>query len=313
MSHDSVVLITGATGFIGSHLLQRFLSEGYSVIALTSGENNKWRLPQDQTRLTVRQADIADENAVASVFTELRPDLVYHLAAGGVRADVEGGDTTFGVNVVATLGLARAALRHGVERFIHIGSGFELRAAAVPLDESAKIGSTNYYGATKAAATVLLEYLERVEELPLVICRPFSVYGPGENPGRFVPYVIRQALRGEAMELTMGTQMRDYLFVADLVDGLFRAKNAPIGSCFHFGAGPQGAYSIRSVVETILRLTGAPADLALWGKRTPPRPEPQYFVADTSEAQNRLRWQAKTLLEDGLTQTIQYYRDNQTG
>lgn len=312
MSSDSTVLITGAAGFIGSHLSRHFLSEGFAVVALVRSDSSARHLPEDQPHLSVRQADIADESAVDSVFADLRPRLVYHLAAGGVRADAGAKDTNFEVNVAATMGLARAAIRHGVDRFIHVGSGFELKAAAVPLDESAKIGSTNYYGATKAAATVLLEYLERVEGLPLVLCRPFSVYGPGESPSRFVPYVIRQALQGDSMELTMGTQVRDYLFVADLVDGLFRARNAPSGSVFHFGAGPQGACSIRAVVETILRLTDAPSGLALWGKRTPPRPEPQYFVADTSEAQNRLRWQARTLLEDGLAQTIQYYRNNQT-
>ena len=308
MTNGSPYLVTGATGFIGSHLVKRLLEEGLSVVALTSGGANRWRLPPAHDRLIVREVNIADEPALESLFSEFAPEYVYHLAAGGVRADAAGGDAAFAVNVSATLGLARVAIRHPVSRFVHVGSGFELRPQAVPLNESAPTGSANYYGATKAAAAVLLEYMERAEDLPLVVCRPFSVYGAREDPARFVPYVIRQALRGEKMELTLGTQVRDYLYVTDLVDGLFRARNAPVGARFHFGSGPQGACSVRDVVGTVLRLVGADPGLALWGRRVPPRPEPQYFVADTAEAQVRLRWQARTILEEGLAQTVDYYR-----
>ena len=309
MSHDSVCFVTGATGFIGSHLVDRLLSEGLTVVALTSGETNRWRLPPSHEGLTVRTADLANNAAMDSLFSEFAPGTVFHLAASGVRADAAQKDTAFTVNVAATLNLARTAARHNVNRFVYVGSGFELRPQAVPLNEQASLGSANYYGATKAAATVFLEYMERSEGLPLIVCRPFSVYGTREDATRFVPFIVQKALRGEPMELTLGTQVRDYLFVSDLVDGLFRAKNAPVGSVFHFGAGPQGACSVRMVVETVLRLTGFDPSLALWGKRTAPRPEPQYFVADSAAAQMRLGWLAKVSLNDGLAQTIEYYRD----
>lgn len=314
MRQVGTVLVTGASGFIGAHLVRRLVAEGFSVVGLYTNSDNLCRLAGVRNRLVFHQTDLRNTSQLTELFGQYRFKWVFHLAAHGVRAELDTVEDVVRVNTLATVALARTALEHGVDRFVHMGSGFEYRPQAHPIDESIPLVPLNFYGATKAAALVLIDYLYRVEGLPLVTFRPFSVYGPGEHPSRFVPYVIGRALALEPIDLTHGLQIRDYLFVEDVVDALLKGAShrSAVGETYNLGAGPQGAYPIRRVVETILRLTGAPPNLPRYGAGNRPRLEPPYFVADSSKAQVHLGWQSNTSIEDGLARTVAWYRDNTT-
>lgn len=305
------MLVTGSTGFLGSHLVRRLRRHGVPVVGTYVVPDELDRLSElrDDEDLILCRVDLRQHCQVDDLFGSWSFHCVFHLAASGVRAEEDSRHEVIEVNTAATASLARTALAHGVRRFVHVGSGFEYEPQEKPIDESAPVRPSNLYGATKAAAFLLLDYLNRVEGLPLVVFRPFSMYGPGEHPSRLVPHVVAKALRGESIDLTHGTQIRDYLFVEDVVDALVVGyeRAAAVGGVYNLGSGEQSACTIRTVVELALKAAGAPTDLARFGAIPSKRPEPPFFVADTGKARRELGWAPHVSLEEGLARTVDWF------
>ena len=214
------VLVTGASGFIGTHLVASLVRQGLDVVSVS----RKSGFQEDKRHFRV---DLCDTAAVQRLFRQFNFSSVVHLAAAGVSEETENIEGLVAVNTLATGAFARIALAHKVQRFVYVGSAFEYRPQAHPMDESTPLGAPNLYGASKAAGWMMLDSLFRLEGLPLVTLRPFSVYGPGENPAKLVPYVIAQALQSEPIRLTLGSQVRDYVFVDDVVDALRLGLTGP--------------------------------------------------------------------------------------
>ena len=313
MSAPDKVLVTGATGFIASHLVRALTGRDLEVVGVDLPQQGPHRLCDIADAVTLETLDLRDSAQLQSLFERHAFKAVYHLAAGGVRVEAESYGDMMDVNVLATVRLARLAREHGTGRFVYMGSGFEYEPIDSPANESVPVTPVNFYGATKAAANLMLDELSRMEGLPLTVFRPFSVYGPSESPTRFIPYVIAGALKGEPMELTHCTQVRDYLFVEDVVQALLTVVDNPAspGGVYNLGAGPQGAGPIRTVVETVLHITGASSDLARFGVVQRTRPEPPYFVADISKARTCLGWHPRVTLEDGLARTVDSFKAKQ--
>jgi len=301
------ILVTGSAGFIGSHLIRWLVRAGFDVVGTINVDGSQ-RLANLGDKAKIEHLDLRDNTAMDTLFRKYEFDSIFHLAAAGVRAGSGSVTDVLAVNTLATIKMATLAQSQDIKRFIFVGSGFEYEPQDHPLDENSVVRPINFYGATKAAASIVLDELCRMEQLPLVIARPFSVYGPSENRSRFIPYVIAQALAREKMELTHCTQVRDYLYVDDLVEGLASMVTRPAtpGSIYNLGSGSQSANPIRKVVETILELTGASPELAVFGATERSRPEPSYFVADSSKAQTDLGWSPRIGLREGLRQTIKW-------
>lgn len=301
----SPILVTGASGFIGSHLVRSLVAAGAAVTGLCSSRSPV----APPAGLTYARADLRDPQALAALFAATPFRTVFHLAAHGVQQENDGGLSTVEVNTLGAFSLARAALSVPVERFIYCGSALEYRPQSEPISESAPLGSQTLYGASKAAGWLLLDYLVRMESLPLITVRPFTAFGPGEADTKLIPYVIRNALRGQPMQFTAGTQIRDYLYVSDAVEALRLAaeKGAP-GDVFNIGAGPKGARTVRSIVEAILEITGAPASLVRFGDAVRSRKDAACLVCDPSRARTQLGWKQQVSFEAGLKETIEWYR-----
>ncbi|MDQ2900200.1 MAG: NAD-dependent epimerase/dehydratase family protein [Acidobacteriota bacterium] len=270
------ILITGASGFIGPHLLRRLAPEDPVTCAALSN--------------------------LEPLFESHRFTHVYHLAAAGVRAESERAQPCVSCNTLGTFELARMAVRFGVERFVFVGSGFEYRPQATPTDESAPLQASNLYGASKAAGWMLLDYLRREEGLPLVTVRPFAVYGPGEHPSKLIPYVLARARERKPIRLGGGEQIRDYLHVDDVIDALIAAGNRPeaVGRVYNLGGGAANALSVRVIVHRILDLVEAPVSLCEFGAALRPRTDPAYLVANPARAAAELQWRARVTLDAGL-------------
>lgn len=310
MSAGSSVLVTGASGFIGSHLTRRLLAEGFPVVATYRNPEQLYRLEAVQRRVVLARVDLLDREAVEALFHAHRFRWVVHCAAHGVRAEWGSGNEVVDMNVGATVTLATLAAQAEVERFVYIGSGFEYEPRACPIAEDAPLRPVNLYGAAKAAGWVVLDCLQRIHGLPLVTVRPFSVYGPGEHPRKFVPHVITAALRRESIPLTHGYQVRDYVFVEDVVEAIILAIRqwGGVGRVYNVGAGPQGAMSIRVLAETVVRLCGASENLIRYGEVESKRPEPLVLVADPTRASVELGWRPRVSLDEGLRVTIEWYQ-----
>jgi UDP-glucose 4-epimerase len=300
------ILVTGAAGFIGSHLVRSLVSTGAAATGLFSPRSPA----QCPAGCAAAHADLRDTRAIEALFTTTPFRTVFHLAAHGVRQESDGGIAAVEVNTLATFSLARCALKNGAARFIYCGSGFEYLPQSTPVAETAPLGSCTLYGASKAAGWLLLDYLARMEGLPLLTVRPVSVFGPAESDTKLVPYVIRHALRRQPMQLTAGTQVRDYLYVSDVVDALLLAadKGEP-RDVFNIGSGPEGARTVRSIVEAILEITGAPYSLACFGDAVRSRAEPPYLVCDPSRARTKLGWTQRVSFGEGMRRTVDWHRE----
>jgi dTDP-glucose 4,6-dehydratase len=264
----------------------------------------------------IETADLRDPGSFESLFATYRFGTVFHLAAQGVQAasaaeGARAGDYALEIassNALGSMALAQAALRHGVKTFVYCGSGLEYESGDLPVDESAPLSAPNLYGASKAAGWLLLDYLCRVEGLPLTTVRPFTVFGPAESDRKLIPYVIGKALRRETLQLGPGTQVRDYVYVSDVVDALILAaggENAA-GEVFNIGSGVSEARTIRAVVETTLDMIGAPRSLCRFGEERRSRPDPAALVANSADAMARLGWKPRVSLEAGLARTIRF-------
>jgi len=297
------VLVTGASGFLGRRVVRALVRQGFDAVSVfrTTGF--------DEDRRHFR-LDLRDTAALQKLFRQFRFSAVIHLAASGVSAEAENFEDMVAINTLASAALARTALASGIERFLYVGSGFEYRPQAHAMDESTPLGAPNLYGASKAAGWMLLDTLHRVEGLPLVTVRPFSIYGPGENPAKLVPYTILQALHREPIRLTLGSQVRDYVFVEDVVEALRLALGAPsaVGQVYNIGAGPHDARSVRQLLEEILSLMGAPRRLCWFDRSSRGRRDPPYLVSDPTKAHVELGWRPRVTLEDGLARTIAWYK-----
>jgi len=297
------VLVTGASGFIGTHLVASLVRQGLDVVSVS----RKSGFQEDKRHFRL---DLCDTAAVQKLFRQFNFSSVVHLAAAGVSQETENFEGLVAVNTLATGAFARIALANKVQRFVYVGSAYEYRPQAHPMDESTPLGAPNLYGASKAAGWMMLDSLFRLEGLPLVTLRPFSVYGPGENPAKLVPYVISQALRSEPIRLTLGSQVRDYVFIDDVVDALRLGLTGPAsaGHVYNIGAGPLEAKSVRQFVEEILGAMGAPLRLCWFDRAARSRLDPPYLVSDPTRAHIELGWRPRVRCEEGLARTLEWYK-----
>jgi len=251
-------------------------------------------------------ADLRNPASLESLFATYRFRSVFHLAACGVQDGSASPADMVSVNAAGSLSLAQIALRYDVARFVYCGSGLEYECLDAPVCESAALSAANLYGASKASGWLLLDYLRRIEGLPLTTVRPFTVFGPAESECKLIPYAIGKALRREPLQLTAGTQIRDYVYVSDVVEALILAAASDVtGAVFNIGSGTSGARTVRQVVETTMDLVGAPRSLCRFGEARRSRPDPPRLVANPTRAITQLGWRPRISLEEGLLRTIQ--------
>lgn len=306
------ILVTGATGFIGSHLVAGLVHQGATVYVLQRASSNLTRLQLHGVLGDVQtvQADMIDPVSIQEALRAVRPNLVYHLATYGVRAHEQDLSTATSVNILGAANLVDACHQAEVGRLVWLGSGFEYALRPDPIDESVPMEPVSLYGATKVAAGQLADYYRRMKGLDIVTVRLFSAFGPMEHPSRFIPLVITRGLSGEPVSLTAGTQERDYLYVDDVVTGLIRAGESQAAHKATFNLGSGEPASIRQIAETIADLLPAPVELS-FGEMVRNRPEPSRMVADPTRLRG-LGWKPVFSLRDGLLRTIEWYASNRS-
>ena len=299
------VLITGAAGFLGSHLVPRLIEEGAEVCVLDQPDARRWGLLERTDLAATLRADVRTlaEPAHDGVLGDV--DVIFHLAAVGVTGEVGDVRQLVAGNVDGTLAVLLAAQRLG-GRVVYCGSCFEY-GSGERWSEDALPAPTTEYGAAKAAAWLLANAFARRTGLEVVSLRPFTMYGPMEPPGRLVPSVVRHALAGRAIDLTPGDQRRDFLFVDDAVDAFVAAAttDAAVGGTFNLCSGTP--VTVREVVTRVLQCTGSRSE-ARFGALAYRPTELAVLSGDPTRAAQVLGWRARVSLEDGLSRTIAWFR-----
>jgi nucleoside-diphosphate-sugar epimerase len=305
------VLVTGASGFIGSHLTRRLVSEGATVHGLTSTVSSVYpaRLLDIRDSITLHEASLDDRGAMELLADDIKPEYVFHLGAyTHVGKSWNRVDECIQVNIQGTVNLLMAVERVGFTRFLNTGTSEIYGDIEVPFREDATVHPISPYSVSKHAAEEYCRLFADARDLPLVRVRPFNAYGPMQSPDRVIPEIISRAVQGQPLKMTQGTQTREFNYVEDLADGFVALATAPgiDGDLFNLGCGRE--VSMRDIAVTILKLMGDPITPEFGA--IPERPIEIYRMhADVTKTAERVGWRSKISLEEGLERTIAWYRD----
>jgi dTDP-glucose 4,6-dehydratase len=309
------VLVTGADGFVGSHLTEALLERGAKVIAFTRGTstNGTSQLGLRNLAHVARQIEVIAGNIASaesiSLITDARPDVILHLAAEAyVPRSFDQPAEVFAVNANGTLHVLEAARRMPKLERVVCTSSSEVYGTAdsdAPIDEEHPLRPTSPYAASKAAADRLAYSYRVTFGMPVAIIRPFNTYGP-RHTYDVIPKFIRLALRGE--DLTVhgtGLQSRDFTYVEDTVQGFLLMGSHPnaIGEVVNFGSGT--THTIKSTAERIVALSGSKSRIVYDGTRPA---EVRCLLADPSKARRLFGWEPRVDFETGLMRNIEWER-----
>jgi NAD dependent epimerase/dehydratase len=313
------VLVTGAGGFIGSHLVERLVESGAEVrgfFRYTSEGRLGWiEHAPDEIRRAIDPVlgDLRDSDAVQQAMSGT--EVVFHLGALiGIPYSYVHPRETMETNVTGTYNVITAARDHGVSLVVHTSTSETYGTATyVPIDEEHPLQAQSPYSATKIAADKLAQSFHHSYGLPLTTVRPFNTYGPRQSPRAVIPTIASQALRGTTVKLGHLAPTRDFTYVADTVEGFVRAAaSAPVGQTFNLGSGQE--ISIAGLVE----LVGEILDKKLQVEHDPARDRPHSsevdrLVSDSSRAREVLGWEPSVALRDGLRRTVEWISANSSG
>jgi len=312
------VLVTGAGGFIGSHLTERLAQLGAQTrgfVHYSSRGRGGW-LEHSPFRggIEIVAGDIRDSESVRQAMKGV--DVVFHLAAlVAIPYSYQAPASYVTTNIVGTLNVLQTAHDFKIARVLHTSTSEVYGTARhVPISENHPLQGQSPYSATKIGADKLAESFHRSFGLPLVTVRPFNVFGPRQSARAVIPTIITQALAGNAVRLGSLLPTRDLNFVGNTVDGFVAAAeaDAAIGRTINLGSGRE--ISIGDLAALIGRLMGRELRIEKDSQRLrPEKSEVERLLADNALAHQLLGWQAKVSLEDGLRSTIEWFGDNLDG
>jgi UDP-glucose 4-epimerase len=315
---DRAVLVTGADGFIGSHLAEALVRAGSRVRAFCMYQSSGslgWLDtldPSVRSSLEIRQGDIRDARYVEESFQKV--EVVFHLAALiAIPYSYQAPESFIDTNIRGTMNVLEAVKRCGVQRMVHASTS-EVYGTPdiVPITEKHALKGQSPYSASKIAADKLCEAYACSYGTPVVVLRPFNTYGPRQSARAVIPSILSQLLGGKE-EIYVGSlwPKRDFTFVADTVAGFLHAGSANLnpGEVIHLGTGI--AVSIGELFEKACKIVGVNArPLAQPVRVRPEQSEVAVLQSDPSHALQTLGWSPKVCLEQGLRSTADWMRQS---
>lgn len=303
------VLVTGATGFLGTHLARALARAGAIVHGLRRDPSATTRLPCDE--IEWHTGDLTDLESLRAAARESAPGVVFNLAAYGTVFGQKDDELAYRVNVEGSWNLWRAL--EGIDcRLVHVGTCAEYGVASGQVTEDHACRPTVFYPATKNASVVLLSTLGRQTGREVVSLRPFGPYGSADDPSRVVPSVIISLLKGEEVAVTGGEQLRDYAHVDDHVQALMLAAAAPLarnGAVYNVGGGK--VVQLRELIETVARAVSPEAIARVRFGALPYRENELWeMCCDIGAARRELGYSPRVPLEEGVRATVEWYRAN---
>jgi NAD dependent epimerase/dehydratase len=311
------VLVTGAGGFIGSHLVERLVEEGARVRALVHyNSRNDWGMldlvPDAVTQeIEVLCGDIRDPFCVRKAVSGCK--VIFHLASLiPIPYSYVAPQSFVATNVLGTVNVMQACREESVDRIVQTSTSEVYgNAQYVPIDEAHPLHAQSPYAASKIGADMVAESYWRSFGLPIAIIRPFNTYGPRQSARAVIPTIVSQALAGGVVRLGATLPTRDLNYVDDTVDGFVRMGIADeaVGQVINVGSGRE--ISIADLARTILRLLNSSACVNLDEQRVRPAlSEVGRLVCNSDRARAILSWESSIPLEVGLERTIEWIRQN---
>jgi nucleoside-diphosphate-sugar epimerase len=304
------VLVTGASGFIGSHLTKKLVETGLEIGITKREDSDLHRISDLLSRLHTYEVNLQDSNDVLKVVHDFLPDAIFHLATHYV---VDHGPNDIKpmieTNILGAVNLLEAAKHSEVKLFVNTSSCFVYKESKDELKEDSDLSPLNLYALTKMGAEQACTLYANKYDLRAVTFRLFPPYGPADNERRLIPYVVSSFLKGARPRLTTGMQQWDFTYVGDIVDAYLRTLGdwqlPERHEIFNIGSGE--AVSVREVVTMI----GESIDRKIepeWGAIPHRRNEVWHICADINKADKLLHWKPRVALREGLNRTIESFR-----
>jgi nucleoside-diphosphate-sugar epimerase len=297
------VLLTGAAGFVGSHVARLLVREGCDVHALVRPGSSLFRIGDVQSRLQLIQGDLLRLDDLVPALAAIKPEICVHL--GWCAKPGEYLHSPENVDLMAgTIRLAARLAALGCRRFVGVGTCFEYDTRAGYLGEETPLKPAFLYSAAKAGTFMALHNLS-LGEMTFAWARLFYLYGPFENEARLVPSVLCALLRGQAAKCTGGEQIRDFLHVEDVAAALWAIVRSPAVGALNVGSG--SPVSVADIVTSIGDLAGR-RDLVELGALPYAAGDPMFVCADTRRLREATAWRPKIGLRDGLERMVDWWR-----
>jgi NAD dependent epimerase/dehydratase len=314
---DKPVLVTGAGGFIGSHLVDELLNKGAKVTAFVHyNARNDWGMLEgrynDKTpNLTVLAGDVTDSLFVKKAVSE--KDYVFHLAALiGIPYSYVAPESYINTNIKGTLNIMQACLDAGVDRVVHTSTSEVYGTAQyTPIDEKHPLQGQSPYSASKIGADKIAESFYCSFELPVTTIRPFNTFGPRQSTRAVIPTIITQALTSNSIKLGSLSPVRDLTYVADTVKGFIKLAESKktVGKNVNTGSGR--GVTIGELADIIIKQVNPKAKIICEQERIrPDKSEVMQLLCDNRLAKDLAGWEPKYSLEEGLSLTIDWMKEH---
>lgn len=294
------VLVTGASGFIGRHTLEKLKNLGYEVYALAFNQ------PLNSVDVHWHIVDLFDYQQVSKLMGEVQPTHLLHFAW-----DVSSGYLNSANNfdwVSASSNLFECFQKNGGQRIVVSGTCFQYsHKDGLCNEETTSREPNSIYGECKQSLQIILEDFSKKTGISSSWGNVFFLYGENESPSRLVSSVIISLLKNEFANCTEGTQIRDFLYVEDVADAFVRLLDSDIQGAINIGSG--NPVQLKDIINTIANILNK-TELVKLGARPMPENEPPQILADITRLSNELNWQPKYSLEEGLLKTIEWWKNH---
>lgn len=301
------ILVTGAAGFIGSHIAHRLVSEGALVHALVRPGSDQVRL-RDLAGIVTHEVDLANREEVAGLLRDIQPEGVFHLAGVSQSyGSIPTLDTLIDGNIRATLSLMDAMDAFPYEFFVNTDSCVSVGGKTHPIREDDVLEPTELYGLSRIPATLYAGTLARTKGKPAVTVRVFTPYGPYLQKGKLLYNLITQALRGQDFDLTSPGVTRDFIYIDDLVEIYLRSALAAAthpGEVFNGGSGK--ASSLEEIVRSVSAHTGT-TSVPVWNNQSISY-DAVRWEANMGKVQRELGFVPATPLDEGIQKTVAWFQ-----
>lgn len=311
------VFVTGAGGFIASHLLERLVKSGAKVRAFVRyNSRNDFGLVETlpapiKKKIKVVAGDLRDYDAVYDGMSGC--DIVFHLAALiAIPYSYVHPKEVIETNVMGTYNILNAAKRLKAQKIVHTSTSEVYGTAVrVPISEDHPLQGQSPYSASKIGADKIAESFNKAFGLPIAVIRPFNTYGPRQSARAIIPTIITQALKGDSVWLGALTPKRDFTYVGDTVNGFMKVAESEksIGQVINIGSGFE--ISVGELAKKIIQLLNKKVKIVSdRGRLRPPQSEVERLMADNSKAKRLLGWAPTTSIDEGLKHTISWIKKN---
>ena len=298
------ILLTGAAGFIGSHVARLLVQTDCEVYALVRESSDLWRIKDITSRLHLVRADLAAHDNVKAELAKIRPDICLHLAWYVVPSRYQAAYENMNL-LTDSLHLASQLASLDCKRFVGVGTCFEYDIGSDYLSEISPVKPRTLYAASKLALYTVLEQLGKLTGMEVAWPRLFYLYGPFEPEQRLVPSVITSLLRNQVAKVTKGEQVRDSLHVEDIATAIWAVAQSNLTDPVNIGSGKP--VTVREVIQEVAEIMDKPGLIEYGGLPYDPS-DPMFVCADNHHLTENTDWVPKYDLEQGLRQTIEWWK-----